>query len=104
MKEMRALQIEWVIIVVACCVETLSVDAWSYGCGEDLAPDLYRQRIVHLGKPELVRWPWPWLPERRQSWFYNVDVPELPHRLELHGKESMIGLRIWLNLGQRDDC
>ena len=69
MKEMRAMQIEWVItvviVVVASCVETLSVDAWPYGCDEDLAPDLYRQRIVHLGKPELVRWPWPWLPERR---------------------------------------
>ena len=56
MKEMGAMQIEWVIVViVACCVETLSVDAWPYGCGEDLAPDLYRQRIVHLGKPELLR-------------------------------------------------
>jgi len=65
MKEMRSMQIEWVIIVVPCCMETLSMDAWSYGCGKDLAPDLYRQRPVHLGKPELVRWPWLWLPERR---------------------------------------
>jgi hypothetical protein len=41
MKKMRTTQIERVI-VVGCCLETLSVDAWPHGYGEDLAPDLYR--------------------------------------------------------------
>ena len=44
MKEMGTVRLEWImiVVVVACCLEALSVYTWPHGFGKDLAPDLYR--------------------------------------------------------------
>ena len=41
-KVLRVSQVERVIVIVADCLDPLSMDTWPDGCGEDLAPDLGR--------------------------------------------------------------